>query len=874
MKTVPKKEKTVYGLVINQIHHRYQSMMYPGILDATKCRDSSLVCFIAKPLGTKSIQEKRENEIYHLASEKSLDGLIVVNNAIGKDVSQDDQRAFLMGYSPLPVVSISGYPVDGYTTIGLENKKGMQDLVLHLINDHGYKCLAFIKGPEKSFDAHTRYKVFLETLAENGIETQSLHVYEGDFVRSTGSEAVRVLLDERKIRPEVILCANDEMAIGVHRELLSRGLRIPEDIAITGFDNIDEAKIVNPSITTVNHPLYKEGWSGISLLSDILEGKSVPPFTTFPSKLVIRRSCGCRVDAESVNHRVIPAMPNFYAEKARQSFNYNELTDKLIETLYRDEIIIAEYCEVFEMDRKIITEVVQCFLNGLAADDISIFCSLQNCPSFSNIFPRLGYDFLRVITDRIVYHACSTLKLEDSICHAIDKFSNSVTLHLLDNLAHYHENRVIQARDFSWSMHNVVKALCSTSELSKLREILLQLLPSLELPFVFIGLYSKSQHECNIREKNTTVYLDYRESGIPGNPVGDVFPALEIVPDKPWKTDNTMTYLVYALATETESLGYVVFGHREAQDKNIYEALQGHFSSSLSSSMMLETILLQSNEMKSLLRDQEQKANLLEDAYSKLKENKDKIIIAEKMASLGRMTAGFSHEMSTPLATIRSCLMQLEILKTEYLHSIYDGFVSLADHKGIAEDLDRNISLARKASEKLSSFIKDIKSQTRTLSPEDRYEFDALPVLKETIAMLSHRFRQINCAPTLHVPQKPLMLLGYPARFSQVVSNLLINALDACSLNSDSTVRVSICREGRDAVLEVHDNGTGIPDDIQSRIFDPFFTTKPINDGMGLGLSIVHDIITGEFGGTINVESELGKGSTFIAVFPIAKGDS
>jgi signal transduction histidine kinase len=134
-------------------------------------------------------------------------------------------------------------------------------------------------------------------------------------------------------------------------------------------------------------------------------------------------------------------------------------------------------------------------------------------------------------------------------------------------------------------------------------------------------------------------------------------------------------------------------------------------------------------------------------------------------------------------------------------------------------------------------------------------------VTREVLTLLQHAARRADCTMELQVAGEPVALHGSPARFGQVVTNLVTNAIDATPRSGRVALRLS--RKGAGVEMEVKDTGAGIAPENLARIFDPLFTTKPFGQGTGLGLTIVHDIVTGEFGGQIAVASQIGRGTTF-----------
>jgi signal transduction histidine kinase len=418
-------------------------------------------------------------------------------------------------------------------------------------------------------------------------------------------------------------------------------------------------------------------------------------------------------------------------------------------------------------------------------------------------------------------------------------------------------------------MLNVTKTLSTTFDMESLSNVFMNLLPSLGISFCFIALYEDKIDNSLTPSKTSQIFLNFVDGKcVEADKQAMKFDTNELMPDPIWRKADKSCFLIYPLVTENIHFGYIIFQHHIIHDPNIYETLQGHLSASLNTSSLMETIKKQTRDLESLLGDQKKKSGELELAYKSLKENQEKILVIEKMASLGRMTAGLSHEMHTPLATIRSSLYELERLKNEYYMSIEDSEISLDDHHNIAYDMQKSIANAQKAAEFLTIFIKGIKSQTTDLMPKENCIFDAIPVIKDTILLLNHKINVSKCRVVLSAAEQSVLIYGFSARLSQILMNLVNNAIYACKERKDGTIKVSIGTVADMVELTVEDNGTGIDKEILSKIFDPLFTTKSFAEGTGLGLTIVYNIITAEFNGNIEVKSEVGKGTAFIIHFP------
>ncbi len=281
--------------------------------------------------------------------------------------------------------------------------------------------------------------------------------------------------------------------------------------------------------------------------------------------------------------------------------------------------------------------------------------------------------------------------------------------------------------------------------------------------------------------------------------------------------------------------------------------------------------LLALGEHLSARRTELKKTNqALERAYADLQRNQHSLLLSEKMASLGRLTAGIAHEMNSPLAAVRGALAEARALVDEYGRSIGDRDVTDEDHRAIVAELGRSLELADKGAERASSFVRNIKSRTRDIGAHDQTPFDVVGTVRDALQMLGHEVTRARGRVELTAAEERIQMVGFPGKLSQVVTNLVSNALDANVQRGGSLVRVGVAREGAEVVLTVGDEGPGIPPEQLPRIFEPLFTTKPVGKGTGLGLTIVHDIVYGDFHGRIDVSSPPGGGASFAVRLPVA----
>ncbi len=254
-------------------------------------------------------------------------------------------------------------------------------------------------------------------------------------------------------------------------------------------------------------------------------------------------------------------------------------------------------------------------------------------------------------------------------------------------------------------------------------------------------------------------------------------------------------------------------------------------------------------------------------AAEALQASQSRLLASEKLASLGRLTAGLAHEINSPLAATMNSLHEAERLAREYHDSVGVPGVTEDDHREIAAELRNTLAEGVNSAGRIGEFIRAIRSHTRD-SVTGVIPFNAVKLTTDTLTMIAHQARNANVSLLFEQPEDPVLLRGEPGRFTQVLTNLVVNGIHACEVSEERRVSVRFTDRGGHPVMEVEDTGTGIAPGVLPRIFDPMFTTKDVGKGTGLGLSILHDIVTGHFKGEIEISTAVGKGTTFAVQFP------
>ncbi|MBD3266990.1 GHKL domain-containing protein, partial [bacterium] len=270
--------------------------------------------------------------------------------------------------------------------------------------------------------------------------------------------------------------------------------------------------------------------------------------------------------------------------------------------------------------------------------------------------------------------------------------------------------------------------------------------------------------------------------------------------------------------------------------------------------------------------------------YAILRDTQTQLIQSEKMASLGQLVAGVAHEINNPINFISSNIQPLKeyltgykkiaealfSIKTANLDELKEQIQIIREEYDLdfaEEDANKLIASFEDGSGRIAKIVADLRLYSR--ADQDYFShFQLHESIDSSLTILYNRYKD-RIEIQKDYGEIPTVKCS-PSKINQVFMNLISNAIDA--IESGGNIWLATKQEKNYIIITIRDDGNGIPKDIQSKIFDPFFTTKPVGSGTGLGLSIVHGIIE-QHGGTITVESEVGKGTTFTVKLPIKKDE-
>lgn len=327
--------------------------------------------YIFRSSGASTVDEDYnigEYNIYHLPDLSDFDGIIVeLNNVRKNDNMLTGVKAFdyivdKIRKSGRPCISIAN-DIEDFYFVGIDNYASMKKIIAHLHEVHGCRKYWFIMSAKGNYENQSRTKAVRDYMDEHHISYTEEDFYFEDFEYHCGINGFRTLMERHGRLPEAIICANDNIAIGVCETAEQMGYRIPEDVKVTGFDNYDKASVYTPRMSTIDQMKAQSGTHSAEVMLRIWNGENVPRINYTETTCLFRESCGC-------------------------SMRHDRTSDDYIKDLVQNDVTFTEYSEQMQ----------------------ALNLELVHCSSIYDIC-RLAMERISVIKDISLY-----LVLDSHIC--------------------------------------------------------------------------------------------------------------------------------------------------------------------------------------------------------------------------------------------------------------------------------------------------------------------------------------------------------------------------------------------------------------------------------------------------------------------------
>jgi sigma-B regulation protein RsbU (phosphoserine phosphatase) len=283
------------GVLLDCMGDQYQAGVLRGLAETAAHAGANLLCFVGGQLPASPTTIGGRHCLYDIVNSRNVDGLVVLGSTIVHDVGQGALARLCARYRPLPLCSI-GVKLDGFPSVTVDNEVGIRELLRHLIVEHGARRIAFVRGPHANAEADLRLSAYRSTLLEHGLSLDDRLIVSGTFMSESGNEAVRQLSQIAGLELQhldAIVASNDAMAMGVMAGLEQHGISVPGHVRVLGFDDIEDARLMQPPLTTVRQPLERLGQEALRIALEWVHHGVPPERHELATEPIIRRSCGC-----------------------------------------------------------------------------------------------------------------------------------------------------------------------------------------------------------------------------------------------------------------------------------------------------------------------------------------------------------------------------------------------------------------------------------------------------------------------------------------------------------------------------------------------------------------------------------------------------
>lgn len=290
-----KKQRKIIGVILSLADGDYQKKLIEGIELQARAFDYDVLVFSSFiKTGCSEKWQLGEQNIYNMINFSLLDGIIIAPDTMDLGNSAERVIAGIRKEFKGPVVSVE-IDVDGFCHIASDSVEPVKKIVSHLIEVHKLTDIAFVTGTKGHPHAEQRLEGYYEALVEHNLPIDSSRVYYGDFWYSCGEPVVEQLLADGRPLPQAIACASDTTAIGIAEALRKKGIRVPEDVAVTGYDSVPAGIHYSPCITSAVIPSQNTGAQAVDYIHSCLNGLNYSDKSHSSVDIAVGQSCGCGI---------------------------------------------------------------------------------------------------------------------------------------------------------------------------------------------------------------------------------------------------------------------------------------------------------------------------------------------------------------------------------------------------------------------------------------------------------------------------------------------------------------------------------------------------------------------------------------------------
>ncbi|MDO5156505.1 MAG: GGDEF domain-containing protein [Eubacteriales bacterium] len=283
------------AFLVGEIAWEYQHTVSESITKSANKLGYDVVTFCSYGCYFEShyLYAEGEKSCIHIPDFSMFDGIIVTEDVFDIPGMADELYDLLKKTATCPIIYMRTQRDNCYSIL-LENTTSIENMVRHFTDVHGFTDICYMSGKEGIVDTAERLQGYLNVMKEKNIPVTEHMIFHGDFWRNKGEEAMNWFMTDRDTYPQAIVCANDYMAFSICEELRKRNVRIPEDVCVSGFDFIDEAKTYEPTLTSLEIDFETMAERAVEIIDNIAHNKEEAEYINrIEAKTRLHKSCGC-----------------------------------------------------------------------------------------------------------------------------------------------------------------------------------------------------------------------------------------------------------------------------------------------------------------------------------------------------------------------------------------------------------------------------------------------------------------------------------------------------------------------------------------------------------------------------------------------------
>lgn len=841
----PTGQKTL-GFIGTGLVTAMQNQMWQGAIKAAQVHGVRLVYYPVISLSSTPPFNPNTKILLDFLDARYLDGLIVWYAGIAEGLGLELGRSYFDRYEGLPLVTIGG-KLGNMPDLSIDNYHGIRLAVDHLIDHHHCQNIAMIRGPQGHPDADERYRGYVDGLRAHNLSVDPVHVVETLFELTTAARdtetAIANWLQNRDSKPlDAVLTSSDYMALSAVQAVKARGLRVPDDIAVIGFDDVDEAQASIPSLSTVHQPFYELGYQAVEMLLALIDGQALPSVTTIPAQLMVRESCGCIEGALSLMNEVKDGEVELYSDSGMPSTEFAGIARRL--NLSPEHV--QELAALLKSDLR--SGHTQQFLLALKHDLIEATDSYFNMVDWQNAVTVFRKYML------------------SGLNHAPNAWGEVLFRQAYMLVAQIGQRAVIRKRLMTQqqteTLRRTSEAVIASFGEQSLLDSIGEYLPELGFRRFYLSRYEDSAQP-GAWSRLLLAYDNGIRHTLP--PGGLCYPTGSLIPENVLPSREAEFLVVEPLYFGNEQLGFLIL-EAGPVDGTIYESLRTQISSALQGSYLLQQVQQYSTQLEQ--RVEERTAELTRTVHL-LESEISQRLKAER--AILQMNEELEQRVAERTQQLEASNRELEAFSYSISHDLHAPLRAI---QGFSNALieDYRDTLPKEA----HFFLERIQSNTRrmgnliddllALSQSGRKILQVDEVdMNQLIQEVLDELRADDVLQKTEIIIEELPPCKTDRSLLKVVwTNLITNAVKYSSKRENPRIEIRHIRREKAIVFLIKDNGVGFDMQYADKVFGVFQRLHPLSEfeGTGIGLATVHRIIT-RLNGEVWPEAEVNKGATF-----------